>query len=134
MYKGDISINKFGSGSFVLVVDYDLLFSVSIKYKFPFNIKRNYNFTDYNRKIVKLIKKLNGEFDTILIVIPKKNYSYEEKVINKILMLPYSVLHFDNENDYKLWLNIVEPASHLATRERRYYNKEVSKYVAPNEI
>ena len=134
MYKGDISPNKFDEGELVLVVDYDLIFSVKLKYRFPFFIKRTYIFTEYNRQILRLLQKLDGEFHRIIICIPKRNYYFEEDVINHVLMMPNQILHFDDENNYKLWLNMVVPASHLATSKRRYYNKNISKYVAPSEL
>jgi len=134
MIRGEISPSKLDENELVLVVDYDLLFSVAWKWRFPFRIKRVYSFSEYNRKILRLIEKLDGEFHRTVLCIPKANYYFEEEVINKILMLPFQVIHFENEDDYKMWLNMVTPASHFATAKRRYYNKNISKYVTPSEL
>jgi hypothetical protein len=134
MHKGKIDPYKFDEGELILVVDYDVIFEVKLKWSFPFFIKRTYIFTEYNRRVLRLLERLDGEFNRIIIAIPKSNYYFEENVINKILMLPYQVQSFENEGNYKLWLNMVNIASHFATIKRRYYNKNISKYVAPSEL
>ena len=113
----------------LLIVDAELLFTAKRKWL----IKKTFEISDFNRKVIRYLNKISKNYDDITIVIVK-DYKFGEKIVTTLLRLQqYSVLDIESESNYKNWLNIVQPVKHLAILKRRYYHRN-SVYATEQQL
>lgn len=121
MQKGRIDqiVNR---GNNVLVIDIELLIYQYRKW----GIIKKFLIAPFATRIIKWIKKNEGEFDEIIIGASSTSsflkFAYEK------LKLPYTYVDMDGDFNYSQWLNIISPKKHLATLHHRYYHQS-SHYV-----
>lgn len=111
----------------LLVVDVELLFTVTSR----FFGRKKYDLNDYNRRMIIFMNKFRIDFDEVQVCVVN-DYDYCQMVAG-ILRLDYPLTDMQSESNYRQWLGLMNPTQHLATPERRYYNKN-SRYLNINEI
>lgn len=121
MIRGNIDFKFTEYDRDILVVDYELLFSITRKFLF---IKK-FAVNDFNRKVIKYIRNLRKQKNFDIVFVPVLKYrDYADYILNSVLVLDVSVIDIGSEFNYSNWIKSITPKLHLAVQKREYYSKK----------